>query len=111
MLLSRRTFPLAVGLLLSLSCLHLSAQSEAESEAGRREVMVGDQRVEHLWLGQERLLFGEDGSGRWRHFMHGLSDEAAQPLSWEPLLSPAQRRLLSDVRVRTLVKYSDLYSL
>ena len=115
MLLSRRTLPLAAGLLLSLSCLHLSAQSEAEtgaeSGASRREVMVGDQRVEHLWLGQERLLFGADGSGRWRHFMHGLSDEAAQPLSWEPLLSRDQRKLLSDVRVRTLVKHSDLYSL
>lgn len=102
------------GLFLTLAGETLLSQDAAENAAsapGPREVKVSGQSVQNLWLGHEKELFGDDASWRWRHFMHGVTDQDATPLAWEPLLAPEQTKHLSGDRVRTLIKSSDLYSL
>lgn len=79
--------------------------------AEQPSVTINGHVIRYLWPGHEAALFGEDGSGRWRHFMHGLTDERAQAFDWTPLLTEEQQDWLSSERVRTDVMYSELYSL
>ena len=83
-----------------------TAQQQKQDDPQRVE--VDGQPVVSLWLGHETELFGEDGSGRWRYFMHGITDANAQPFSWGGMLDVQYEPLLSTIRVRNEVKESGL---
>lgn len=109
---SKTVISCLLSALFSVTALGQAQDGETEKkivEAGFVE--VDGRRVEHTWQANVAEVFGADGSGRWRHFMHGLTDEGGVPFAWEPLLSMEQELWLSGERVRGDVKNSDLYSL
>ena len=74
-------------------------------------IEIDGQPVVNLWPGHEKELFGEDGSGRWRFFMHGITDDKAQPFGWASMLPAQNENLLSTVRIHNDVKDSGLHSI
>ena len=83
----------------------------AEKQDEPKGIEIDGQRIVNLWPGHEKELFGEDGSGRWRFFMHGITDENAQPFGWSSMIPGQNEKLLSVIRIRNDVKESGLHSI